>query len=81
MLERVVHMIAGVITAGIVTHPGLAVIDVGHVRVAGLIAVTAVRLNWLRIAPDGCRAARRWSWGPVFRTLRKRGRCHCKEDS
>jgi len=29
MLERVVHMIAGVITAGIVTHPGLAVIDVG----------------------------------------------------
>ena len=40
--EWLIHMVAGIVGAGVVTDPGLSVIDVRNVGVAGLVAVIAV---------------------------------------
>jgi hypothetical protein len=48
MFEWVIHVIAGIVFARVVTYPGLAV-NVGNVGVALLVAVVAIRFNRVRL--------------------------------
>src|ERR1019366_7230989 len=60
MHERLGYLVASIIAAGIVAHPGPAVVHVGRIRVACFIAVTAIRLHGVWVALDGCRSTHRW---------------------
>jgi hypothetical protein len=56
--KGLIKMVARIVTASVVTHPGLA-IDVGNIGVVCLIAVVAIGFDGMRGRSDWRRPARR----------------------